>query len=404
MRVLASLSWFPLCLCGPVSQVLFDTLGPTDNLSYPHAQFDLSEKRLIHVFGEDLPRLVTEADKLDLLQSNIGFFDITEHPNFTRQTLPGISFDCPHGPSGFFESESLPFSLLAEELESVILNLHNDLLQLTSFWTRNYKSIWGLKSSDWIHDHVLQLLQKHASSNISFSVRKISHNFPQNTIIARIEANTTVSPSPQREIIVLSAHQDSLNYKYPFFRAPGADDDGSGSVVIMQVLRSLLEKGFEVPGSLAIEFHWYAAEEGGLLGSIDVASAYREANQPVISVLQIDGAAVVPVGTEPVIAFFNTNTNENLTSFATSLVDKYNTIPWAFTNCGKICGSDHMSWNQSGYPSMFALEKVLDAPPYSDTAHTSLDTMTQEGWNLTHAAEFVKLGLAYVMELAAEFR
>ena len=37
-----------------------------------------------------------------------------------------------------------------------------------------------------------------------------------------------------------------------------------------------------------MEFHWYAAEEGGLLGSQDVAAAYEKEGVNVRGILQMD--------------------------------------------------------------------------------------------------------------------
>ena len=56
----------------------------------------------------------------------------------------------------------------------------------------------------------------------------------------------------------------------------------------MQVLRSIIEHNFIPPPDIAIEFHWYAAEEHGLLGSQDIAAAYEEAEKDVKAMLQID--------------------------------------------------------------------------------------------------------------------
>ena len=107
----------------------------------------------------------------------------------------------------------------------------------------------------------------------------------QNSVIARLETKPSNASKP---LLILGAHQDSLNYALPFYRAPGSDDDGSGTVTIMQVLRSIIEHDFIPPDDLAIEFHWYAAEEGGLLGSQDIAAAYEKAEKDVKAMLQID--------------------------------------------------------------------------------------------------------------------
>lgn len=113
----------------------------------------------------------------------------------------------------------------------------------------------------------------------------------QNSVIARIE---TEPVSKDKEILIIGAHQDSLNYALPFYRAPGSDDDGSGTVTNMQILRSLIEHDFLPPSDIAIEFHWYAAEEGGLLGSQDIAAAYEKAEKKVKAMFQMDSTCIYP--------------------------------------------------------------------------------------------------------------
>ena len=51
-------------------------------------------------------------------------------------------------------------------------------------------------------------------------------------------------------------------------------------------MRILIAKGF-VPVR-PIEFHWYAGEEGGLLGSQKVVAEYKSKQIPVIGVLNAD--------------------------------------------------------------------------------------------------------------------
>lgn len=84
--------------------------------------------------------------------------------------------------------------------------------------------------------------------------------------------------------IIIGAHQDSANYNFPLLPAPGADDDGSGTVTILEAFRALVQAGFkpEVP----VEFHWYAAEEGGLLGSQDVVSEYVHQRKDIGAMIQ----------------------------------------------------------------------------------------------------------------------
>jgi leucyl aminopeptidase len=72
-----------------------------------------------------------------------------------------------------------------------------------------------------------------------------------------------------------------MNYLLPFYKVPGSDDDGTGSVAILQVLRSLMEQQFVPPTGIRIEVHWYAAEEGSLFGSHGIVSIYEEEGKSV---------------------------------------------------------------------------------------------------------------------------
>ena len=72
--------------------------------------------------------------------------------------------------------------------------------------------------------------------------------------------------------------------------APGADDDGSGTVTILEAFRVLLSSDDVVAGNApnTIEFHWYSAEEGGLLGSQAIFSSYEKQGRVVKAMLQQD--------------------------------------------------------------------------------------------------------------------
>ena len=91
--------------------------------------------------------------------------------------------------------------------------------------------------------------------------------------------------------MVIGAHQDSINLFLPsILSAPGADDDGSGTVTILEALRVLLKSEAIIKGNASntVEFHWYSAEEGGLLGSQAIFSAYEKEGRDVKAMLQQD--------------------------------------------------------------------------------------------------------------------
>lgn len=80
---------------------------------------------------------------------------------------------------------------------------------------------------------------------------------------------------------------DSINLSNPTNgRAPGADDDGTGTVNLIEGLRVLVAAGFKP--STPVEFHWYSAEEAGLLGSQAIATAYKSAGTKVKAFMELD--------------------------------------------------------------------------------------------------------------------
>lgn len=68
---------------------------------------------------------------------------------------------------------------------------------------------------------------------------------------------------------------------------PAADDDGSGTTSILDAFRVLAASSF-APTNSAVEFHWYSAEEGGLLGSQAVAKVYEADKVDVKGMIQMD--------------------------------------------------------------------------------------------------------------------
>lgn len=163
-------------------------------------------------------------------------------------------------------------------------NMKKNLEKFTSFHTRYYKSETGVESASWLYDQVKAVVSKSGATEYGATVERFAHPWGQPSIIARI-------PGKSNKTVVLSAHQDSINLFFPsLLAAPGADDDGSGTVTILEVLRTLLLSEEVVSGNASntLEFHWYSAEEGGLLGSQAVYENYRANDRDIRAMLQQD--------------------------------------------------------------------------------------------------------------------
>ena len=159
-----------------------------------------------------------------------------------------------------------------------------NLEKFTSFHTRYYKSEYGAKSSAWLYSKVNDTIYESGAADFGAYVETFEHPWGQSSVIATI-------PGQSEKTVVIGAHQDSINLFLPsIFAAPGADDDGSGSVTILEALRVLLNSSDIIQGKApnTVEFQWYSAEEGGLLGSQAIFSAYEKAGRDVKAMLQQD--------------------------------------------------------------------------------------------------------------------
>ncbi|KAG8756534.1 Leucine aminopeptidase 1, partial [Serendipita sp. 396] len=251
------------------SEVVFgDNLIPT---SWPGFDLNLNDRRLVLLEDASEPVWVTELEKINLKLSGKNFFDVTE--------LRGPSAASFHT----VESKSYPKPNCSE----------------------------ATTSSESTRDDI--------------DIAEFHHSWGQHSIIAKIPG------SHSKGTVIISAHQDSTNM-LPFWGAPGADDDGSGSVTILEAYRVLLATGFKPKND--IEFHWYSAEEGGLLGSQAVAAEYKRQNATVLAQIQFDMTAFVKKGTREEVGVITDFVDSNVVKFVKQLIDAYLDIPYVETKCG----------------------------------------------------------------------
>jgi leucyl aminopeptidase len=199
--------------------------------------------------------------------------------------------------------------------------MKTNLEKLTSFHTRYYKSDYGRESSDWVLSKVQEII-KEAGAEDSVSAKPFPHTWQQSSVIASI-------PGKSDDTVVIGAHQDSINLWLPsILAAPGADDDGSGTVTIMEVFRALLQSEDVIKGKAknTIEFHWYSAEEGGLLGSQAIFQAYEEKGRDVKAMLQQDMTGFVQktldAGKPEAVGVITDYVDKGLTSFIKTVIEE----------------------------------------------------------------------------------
>jgi len=290
--------------------------------------------------------------------------------------------------------ESFPTPNATEKVRPILKTLSvqgpkENLKKFSSFRTRYYRSEIGRESQQWLLSKISEITNQYASESLRKLIKlsEFSHAWRQKTIIARIQGSSLTDDG----IIIIGAHQDSAN----ICPSPGADDDGSGSISILEAFRGLIATDFHPVRT--VEFHWYSAEEGGLLGSQAVAKDYEARSANVLAMIQFDMTAWVKRGTREEVGIITDFTNKHLTAFNKALVELYLDIPFVDTKCGYAC-SDHASWSKAGYPSAFTIESAFENSNHH--IHTLNDRIDiSDEFSFTHMLEFSKLAVAFAVEL-----
>ncbi|RMZ88111.1 hypothetical protein DV736_g4660, partial [Chaetothyriales sp. CBS 134916] len=333
---------------------------------------------------------VREEEKWELKRNGINFFDITD----TGHTFPHVPFSeqvsVTYPPKPAHNASVQPLLKLIKQK-----NMRKDLEKFTSFHTRYYKSDYGIQSAEWLLGQVNGIIVDAGADKHGVTVSKFPHPWGQFSIIARI-------PGKSNTTIVIGAHQDSINMFLPaFFAAPGADDDGSGTVTILEALRVILQSEDILQGKAenTLEFHWYSAEEGGLLGSSAIFKSYSEANRDVKAMIQQDMTGyidkTIEAGEPESVGVITDYVDPDLTAFIKEVIEEYCDIPYVETRCGYAC-SDHASASKYGYPSAFVIESDFK---YSDKKiHTSEDKI--EYLSFGHMEQHCKMTTGFAYELA----
>lgn len=97
-------------------------------------------------------------------------------------------------------------------------------------------------------------------------------------VLAKVEGERKVN-----EVVMLIAHMDSIS-RHPDGIAPGADDDGTGVAVLLEIARICKEFGTE----RTLMFGIFSNEEVGNVGSRNYASYAKKHRMNIIAVVNFD--------------------------------------------------------------------------------------------------------------------
>ena len=265
-------------------------------------------------------------------------------------------------------------------------NLRDSVAFLSSFKTRSYQAT---DADAPILAFKARIEAQVQGAKVPVKVELIKHSRIKQS---SIRATITGSKRPS-EIIALGGHVDSINQSWMGGRdAPGADDNASGSSNILEALRVIAHSGIQPERTL--EFFWYAGEEGGLIGSGEIAAEYKKQNKDVVAVLQLDMTSF-PGDGEFTLGSMSDFTSAWLRTYLVSLNSVYIKARIIDDKCGYGC-SDHASWHRQGYPALMPFEASFSKS--NKKIHTDRDRIDNDT-SFRHSAIFSRIAVAMAMDL-----
>lgn len=257
---------------------------------------------------------------------------------------------------------------------------------LQDLGSRQHNTASGLSASTSIQT----LLDTAGTGLTGYSSELRSHG---TTTTAQKSVIATISGTADNETtIVIGAHLDSIN-KSDASQAPGADDDASGIATLVEAVRVI--NAAKLTFKRKIEFHAYAAEEIGLVGSSEIATAYRAQGRKVAAMLQLDMNAYSKDPANKTIYLITNDTSAVLRQATGDLLETY--LGGDFKELTLDAGtSDHRSWNKNGYNGVFPFEHPTE---YNHFIHSSGDTVATIN-NFALSERFTKLVVAFLAHQA----
>lgn len=256
-----------------------------------------------------------------------------------------------------------------------------DLVQLVSPPTRYSTSAHYASAASWAAARLTSLGYSTIEPAVSIPGLGTSRN------VVALRQGTGATP---RRLIIVTAHLDSVNTAGgPSAPAPGADDNASGAIGVLEMARVFA--GLCFVHDLA--FVLFGGEEQGLHGSrqyvADLSAAQRSRIAAVINMDMIGTQNTL----EPTVLLEGGGVSEAVIDQLSAAAATYTSL--AVQTSLNPFASDHVPFIDEGLPAVLTIEGADGA---NDAIHTAGDTLDRV--DTAFAMEILKMNTGAVAELA----
>jgi len=286
-----------------------------------------------------------------------------------------------------------------------------NLTVLTSFPDRSADTQSGIDAAMWIKKQVETLINESGRNDIKvFTVETKGLEWGSAPFASDQPSVILQIGNSSNSGIVVGAHMDTHpkckdedTWCKDKGNMSGANDDGSGTVAVLALAKTLISSGMHF--TKPIYLIWYAAEERGLWGSQAVIADFEKRKISISCLMQLDQIAYARNNDLTMYLASDKNlspgehahTDQELTLFSKVLVEQYIGRPVDLSCQG---GSDEEAWTDIAHVKAV---RPLEAD-YCDSSHMYHDMHsprdTIEKLSLTHMTDYLKLAIAFVVEMA----
>ncbi|OSD03728.1 Zn-dependent exopeptidase [Trametes coccinea BRFM310] len=195
------------------------------------------------------------------------------------------------------------------------------------------------------------------------------------------------------ETVLISAHYDSRG-SFGSVRAPGGDDDGSGTTALLGIARAIARRG--VRFRKHVRLCAFAGEEQGLYGSRYYAQEMREQGANLTLMVQADMLAYHAPGEPAQLGLPDRIGTPEVTQLVANLSAIYS--PELTVGFTPACCSDHQSFHNQGFPATQVFER---AGPIADPMyHNSGDLSERDNYDFEQLKSIAKVQFATLLHVA----
>jgi len=184
----------------------------------------------------------------------------------------------------------------------------------------------------------------------------------QRRITPQVVAELPGTEHPER-VVVVGAHLDSINQGWGSDEAPGADDNGSGSSVLLELARIIGLEGAKFKNTLRLVL--FTGEEQGLLGSASIARRWKQEGVDIVCMLNADMMGY-KLKDEPVtFALVSRNSDAGLLNIVRTATETYMAAQLTI-GTSTVCCSDQQSFTSNGFPALAIFETPTSRVVYPE--------------------------------------